>query len=76
MGTRIRIKGRKDTIDLPRGASIPREGDSVVVTLRGEKKERVCTVYLIEHTYDFNTALPIGTTEITLEEVKPKKKSE
>ena len=76
MGTRLIIKGKKDIIDLPRGAVIPREGDSVVVTLKGEKKERLCLVHLIEHTYDFNSALPIGNTEITLSQVKRVKKGE
>jgi len=72
MGTKLTIKGKRDIIDLPRGAVIPREGDSVVVTLKGEKKERICTVHLIEHTYNFNIALPLGNTEITLKEVKLK----
>jgi len=76
MGTRLTIKGKKDIIDLPRGAVIPREGDSVVVTLKGEKKERLCLVHLIEHTYDFNSALPIGNTVITLSQVKRTKKGE
>jgi len=76
MGTKITIKGKKDIIELPRGGVIPREGDSIVITLRGEKKERVCIVHLIEHIYDFNSPLPIGQTTITLEEVKSKKKSE
>jgi len=73
MGTKLTIKGKKDIIDLPRGAVIPREGDSVVVTLKGEKKERLCQVYLVEHTFDFNSALPLGNTEITLKEIKPNK---
>jgi len=73
MGTKLTIKGKKDIVDLPRGAVIPREGDSVVVTLKGEKKERLCQVYLVEHTFDFNSALPLGNTEITLKEIKPKK---
>lgn len=73
MGTKLTIKGKRDVIDLPRGAVIPREGDSVIVTLKGEKKERICTVYLIEHTYNFNTALPLGNTVITLKEIKSKK---
>ena len=76
MGTKITIKGKKASIDLPRGATIPREGDSVVLTIKGEKKERIYTVHLVEHTFDFNTVLPIGNTEITLAEVKPKKKGE
>lgn len=73
MGTKLTIKGKRDIVDLPRGAVIPREGDSVVVTLKGEKKERLCQVYLVEHTFDFNLALPLGNTEITLKEIKPKK---
>jgi len=76
MGIKLTIKGKRDNIDLPRGATIPRQGDSVVVTLKGKKKERIYTVHLIEHTFDFNTALPLGSTEITLAEVKPKKKGE
>ncbi len=76
MGTKLTIKGKKNHIDLPRGSIIPREGDSVVVTLKGEKKERICTVHLVEHTFDFNTVLPIGNTEITLTEIKRKKKGE
>ncbi len=76
MGTKLTIKGKKDIIDLPRGAVIPKEGDSVVVTLKGEKKERLYVVHLIEHTYDFNLALPIGSTEITLSQVKRIKKGE
>ncbi len=76
MGTRLIIKGKKGITDLPRGAVIPREGDSVIITLKGEKKERLYLVYLIEHTYDFNLVLPIGNTEITLSEVKRTKKGE
>ncbi len=72
MGTKLTIKGKRDGIDLPRGATIPRAGDSVVLTIKGEKKGRIYTVHLVEHTFDFNTVLPIGNTEITLEEVKPK----
>ena len=76
MGTKLTIKGKKDIIDLPRGVVIPREGDSVVVTLKGEKKERVCLVHLVEHTFDFNLILPLGNTEITLAEIKSNKKGE
>ena len=73
MGTKLQIKGSKDPIDLPRGASIPSGGDVVFLTLKGEKKQKVYTIYLIEHTYDLNTALPIGNCTITLEEVKAEK---
>jgi len=76
MGTKLTIKGKKAIIDLPRGAVIPREGDSVVITLKGEKKERVCLVHLVEHTFDFNSVLPLGNTEITLAEIKSNKKGE
>ena len=76
MGTKIKIKGSENLVDLPRGASIPKDGDVVLLTLKGEKEEKMYSVYLIEHTYNLNTALPIGTCTITLEELKPKKKKE
>ncbi|KKN13482.1 hypothetical protein LCGC14_1005760 [marine sediment metagenome] len=76
MGTKITFKGKSEIIDLPRGAAIPREGDVVRVTKRREKKEKSYTVYLVEHTFDFNLSLPIGSTLITLEEIKNKKSEE
>lgn len=70
MSTRLKIKGSDSPIDLPRGASIPSGSDVIFLTLRGEKEEKAYTIYLIEHTYNLNTALPIGICTITLEEVK------
>ena len=74
MGTKLKIKGSSQVIELPRGASIPKEGDVVYITIRGEKDEKLYTVDLVEHEYNFNMALPIGTCYITLKEVKAKKK--
>lgn len=74
MGTKLKIKGNNQVIELPRGASIPRDGDVVYITLRGEKDERLYTVDLVEHEFNFNMALPVGQCIITLKEVKPKKK--
>lgn len=59
----------KTTLDLPRGAVIPREGDIVRLTLRTETKEKIYAVHLVEHVFNFNgTTLP--NTEITLKQVK------
>ena len=66
----IKLKIGKHEIDLVRGSSVPREGDSLAIILKGEKKEKVYTVYLIEHTFDFNKAVETGNTIITLKEVK------
>lgn len=66
----IKLKIGKHEIDLVRGSSVPREGDSLAITLKGEKKEKTYTVYLIEHTFDFNQAVTLGSTLITLKEVK------
>ncbi len=71
MGTRLKIKDQ--VIELPRGASIPKEGDIIYLILRGQKDEKLYTVDLIEHEYNFNMALPIGSQTITLKEVKQKK---
>ncbi len=74
MSAKLKIKGGTDLIELPRGAVIPRESDILHVTARGSKEEKTYTVYTVEHTFDFNSSLPIGQTLITLEEVKPKRK--
>ena len=71
MGAKLTIKGSKNTpTELPRGATVPKEGDVVYITLRGEKTEKAYSVYLIEHTFDFNLALPVGSTLITLSPLK------
>ncbi len=75
MSTKLKIKGSEKMIELPRGASVPRSEDVVVLTLKGEKKEKLYSIYLIEHQYNMNAPLPVGTCIITLEELKkPKKK--
>ena len=71
MGTKLLVG--KTSIELPRGAVIPREGDVLRITLKTEKKEKIYAIDLIETTYNFNTAFPIGNTEITLKEIKEKK---
>jgi hypothetical protein len=77
MGTQLVIKGKeKDPFDLPRGATVPREGDSLRLILKGETKESLYTVYLIEHAFDLNSRLAIGQTTITLEKVKAQKKGD
>lgn len=70
MGTKLKIG--KTLIEMPRGAVIPREGDIIFATLKSETKEKVYVVDQVEITYDFNSALPIGNTVITLKEVKEK----
>lgn len=72
MSSKLAIKGTTEEIDLPRGAPIPREGDILHLILRGKKKSITYEVYLIEHTFDFNMALPIGNTLITLVPIKTK----
>ena len=66
MGTKLIIG--KESLDLPRGAVIPREGDILRIALKG-KKEKLYSVTLIEHVLDFNTT-KIPYSEITLKEVK------
>ena len=66
MGIKLIVKDQK--IDLPRGAVVPREGDVIAITLRGEKQERLYTVSLVEHIMDFNI-LSTGITNITLKEI-------
>lgn len=73
MSAKLIVKGSKNTpTELPRGAAIPKEGDVVNIILRGEKKEKAYEVYLIEHNFDFNLALPVGNTLITLVPLKLK----
>jgi hypothetical protein len=74
MGIKLLIKGTNTPIDLQRVSTVPREGDTVILTLKGEKKEKLYTVWLVEHTFDLNMAVNFGNTVITLEEVKPLKK--
>ena len=70
MGTKLKIG--KEEIEMPRGVIIPREGDVIFATLKGQTKEKVYTVDQVEITYNFNMALPIGNTIITLKEPKEK----
>lgn len=76
MGSKIIIKDTNQAIDIQRGMAIPRVGEVMVLKLKGEKEERIYTVYSIEHFLDLN--IPIGSTTqttVTIEEVKAKKKS-
>ena len=70
MGTKIKIKDNDGIIDLARGAAVPRLGDIVHLTLKGTKDEKTYTVYNVEHVFDFNMALAIGNTTVTLEALK------
>jgi len=73
MGTKLLIKGTDFSFDLLKGTAVPKEGESIVLTLKGEKEEKLYTVYHVEHIFDFNMSVTFGNTIITLEEVKPKK---
>ncbi len=75
MSTKFKIKGSEKMIELPRGASVPRSEDIVSLILKGEKREKLYSVYLIEHSYNMNQLLPVGTCIVTLEELKKQKKS-
>lgn len=68
MGTKLLIKETGELIDLARGSSIPREGEALILTLRGTKEEKLYQIYLVEHKIDFNNQLPITQTVITIEE--------
>lgn len=70
MGTKLIIG--KETYDLPRGAVTPNIGDVLRIVLRGQQKEKLYTVHLVEHEYNFNgTQLP--KTEVTLKVITTKK---
>jgi hypothetical protein len=69
MGTKILIKGTEEFIDLPRGSAIPREGETIILIRRGQREEKLYSSYLVEHKFDFNSALPISNTLITVEEI-------
>lgn len=56
-------------IELPRGSQLPREGDIFHLKLKGTRDETTYIVYSVEHVYDFNMAIPIGQTRVTLKSV-------
>lgn len=68
MSTKIVIKETGESIELIRGAQVPREGEILFLTRKGEKEERLYTIYSVEHVFDFNSRMPIGTTTITVVE--------
>lgn len=72
MAIKLQIFGSKDLHTLQRGATLPNEGDVMRLVLKGEKKEKEYTVYLIEHVIDFNK-FQVGSEVIVT--LKPLKKS-
>ena len=69
MGAKIQIRGTDEFIDVPRGSAIPREGETLVIIRRGQREEKLYVIYSVEHHFDFNSALPINNTIITVEEI-------
>ncbi len=72
MSIKLKVKGSKDEIELPRGSTGLSEGDIVYLTPRGEK-ETLYIVGLVEHFIDLNNRIPIPNTIVTLDVIKPKK---
>ncbi len=70
MSTKIKIKNSGEEFEVPRGSSVPREGETLVITEKDGITESLYQVYMVEHMMNKNSRMPIINTLITVDEIK------